>query len=141
MLGTIGRQKLITLPTIVLMMSAAVGFESATQISVDQGRFIVQTSAYARIPVVRSTISETGVVVVSGKISVTGKANLALWSVVEGKRYFSRLPHLQSLEDVSGTPFKIPFNAADKTITEIILEVETLGGGEVILDEIVISKD
>ena len=54
-----------------------------------------------------------------------------MWSKVDGAYYFSKLPGLQNVKDTKNLNFNIPFNAADKTVTEVVIEVEMLGEGSI----------
>ncbi|MGB1221325.1 MAG: hypothetical protein ACPG43_07285 [Alcanivoracaceae bacterium] len=90
----------------------------------------------ARLSLIRLPANRGGVLKVSGHISVSGQANLVLWARVEGADYFSRLPALQGLTDVSAEPFVIPFNADTHTVSDLFLEVELLTPGEVTLSDV-----
>ncbi len=58
----------------------------------------------------------------NGIVSTIGTANIVMWAKVDGNYYFSKLPTLQNIQDQKNVEFAIPFNAAEKLITEIVLE-------------------
>ena len=68
---------------------------------------------------------------VSGKLNIKGKGNIVMWSRVDNAYYFSKIPSLQDVEDMENLDFNIPFDAAEKTVTEVVIEVEMLTGGNV----------
>jgi hypothetical protein len=79
----------------------------------------------------RQEVSLKGAIVASGSVTIKGAANIVMWSKIGGVYYFTKLPSLKNVRDVENLDINIPFNAADKTITEVVIEVEMLSGGSV----------
>lgn len=121
---------------LMLTVSLANAYELATEISKENGKVIVSSLGYAKLGLIKVETRSKGKIFLKGTISVNGSANVVMWSKVEGNYYFSKLPALQNLQDQKSVSFEIPFNAADKTITEVILEVELLGGGRIEVDHL-----
>lgn len=84
--------------------------------------------------------SSKGRIALKGTVSVNGNANIVMWAKVEGKYYFSKLPILQNLENKINVSFSIPFNAAEKTVTEVILQVELMRGGKIEVEDLKLIK-
>ena len=53
-----------------------------------------------------------------------------MWAKVEGRYYFSKIPAFQNIRNKKNLIFEIPFNASDKEVTEVIVEVEMLSEGQ-----------
>lgn len=104
-------------------------FDLATRISQHDGTVVLSSTGYAKLNLIKLKTGSKGLIHLKGTLSIDGKANMVLWAKVDGRYYFSKLPRLQNIRDQKGVHFKIPFNTADKTITEVILEVELLQGG------------
>ena len=121
---------------IVMAVPAANAYDLATEISKNNGKVILSSVGYAKLGLVKISTSSKGMITLNGTISVKGKANIVLWSKVEGNYYFSKLPNLQNIHNQKKVNFKIPFNSAEKTVTEVILEVELKGGGKIEIDKL-----
>lgn len=119
----------------------AYAFELPTQIARDGEKATLASDRYARLGLISIPTDATGLVHLVGRVSVTGTANIVMWAKVEGDYYFSKLPALQNLSNAQNFAFEIPFDAADKKISEIVLEVELLGGGKVEIDNPTLAKD
>jgi hypothetical protein len=117
--------------SLMLTVSIATAYELATEISNANGKVTLSSIGYAKVGLIKVETSAKGRISLNGTISVDGRANVVMWSKVEGKYYFSKLPALQNLQNQKSVSFEIPFNAADKTVNEVILEVELLGGGRI----------
>jgi hypothetical protein len=115
---------------LALSMPAA-AFELATRITRSGDTARLQTSGYAKLVLLRRETAVQGSFHVSGRLSVSGTANVVMWSRVDGRYYFSRLPQLQHVSDRDGLGFDIPFDAGEKTVTEILIEVELPRGGSI----------
>ncbi len=74
-------------------------------------------------------------------LSVTGTASIVLWAKVGGAYYFSKLPNLQNVSNADKLKFQIPFFAEDKTVTEVVIEVEMLTAGNVSLSGLRVGDD
>ncbi len=116
---------------ILLNISLVNAYDLATEISNNDGKVILSSVGYAKLGLIKLKTSSKGMINLNGTVSVNGNANIVMWVKVDEKYYFSKLPSLQNILDQKNINFKIPFNAAEKTITEIILEVELIGGGRV----------
>jgi len=121
---------------LLLTVSLANAYDLATEISNENGKVTLSSIGYAKVGLIKVDTSAKGKISLNGTISINGKANVVMWSKVEGKYYFSKLPALQNLQNQKSVSFEIPFNAADKTVTEVILEVELLGGGRIEVDHL-----
>jgi hypothetical protein len=121
---------------LLLTVSLANAYDLATEISKANGKVTLSSIGYAKLGLIKAETSAKGKISLNGTISVNGSANVVMWSKVEGKYYFSKLPALQNLQNRKDVSFEIPFDAADKTVTEVILEVELLGGGRIEVDHL-----
>ncbi len=121
---------------IMLIFSFANAYDLATEISKNNGKVALSSVGYAKLGLIKISTSSKGMISLNGTISVNGKANIVMWAKVDGNYYFSKLPSLQNMINQKDVNFKIPFNAAEKTITEVILEVELLGNGNIEIDNI-----
>lgn len=115
----------------LMIIPIADAYDLATQISYTDGKTTLSSVGYAKLGLIKIETSAEGLIKLHGTVSVNGKANIVMWVKVEGNYYFSKLPALQNIQDKDNINFIIPFNAAEKTITEIILEVELMRGGKV----------
>ncbi len=121
---------------LMLTVSPANAYELATEISKENGKFMVSSLGYAKLGLIKVETNSKGKIFLKGTISINGSANVVMWSKVEGNYYFSKLPALQNLRNQKSVSFEIPFNAADKTVAEVILEVELLGAGRIEIDHL-----
>jgi hypothetical protein len=121
---------------LLLNISFANAYELATEISNNNGKVILSSSGYAKLGLIKVSTSSKGMISLNGTVSVYGKANIVMWAKVDRNYYFSKLPALQNIYNQKNVNFQIPFNAAEKTITEVILEVELMGGGKVAVENI-----
>ena len=124
----------------LLTVSVALAYDLATEISNKDGKVILSSVGYAKLGLIKINTSSKGMITLNGTTSVTGKANIVMWVKVDGNYYFSKLPILQNMNNQKNVNFSIPFNAADKTATEVILEVELLSGGNIEVGNIKIIK-
>ncbi len=123
--------KLLHLVLLLVLPIPAVAFELATTISQDGNTTKLQTIGYAKVNLLKQSTSLKGSIVSTGTLQVKGRANIVMWSKVDGAYYFSKLPSLQNVKDTKSQSFSIPFNSADKTVTEVVIEIEMLGGGSI----------
>jgi hypothetical protein len=123
--------KILILILLMVGDTAVCAFELATKIYQEGTATTLQTTGYAHIPLLRQEVSLTGVIVVMGRVTIKGIANIVMWSKVDGVYYFTKLPGLKNVRDVEDLNINIPFNAADRTISEVVIEVEMLSGGSV----------
>lgn len=121
---------------LLLNISFAKAYELATEISNNNGKVILSSLGYAKLGLIKVNTSSKGMISLNGTVSVYGKANIVMWAKVDRNYYFSKLPTLQNIYNQKNVNFEIPFNAAEKTITEVILEVELTGGGKVEVENI-----
>ena len=115
-------------------------FELATKITQDAGTTRLQTTGYARLNLLKETVSLKGTITASGSLKVKGRANIIMWSRVDDAYYFSKLPALQNIKDTENLDFSIPFDASDKTVTEVVIEVEMLTAGDVSISGLSVGK-
>jgi len=115
----------------LLTVPIAHAYDLATEISNKNGKVILSSVGYAKLGLIKINTSSKGMIALNGIISVTGKANIVMWAKVDGNYYFSKLPNLQNMNNQKDVNFSIPLNAADKTVTEVILEVELLSSGNI----------
>lgn len=116
---------------LIIAISAANAYDLATEISNNNGKVILSSVGYAKLGLVKIITSSKGMITVNGTISVNGKANIVMWVKVDENYYFSKLPTLQNVNNQKNVKFEIPFNAAEKTVSEVILEVELIDGGKI----------
>lgn len=125
---------------IMMIVSFANAYDLATEISNNNGKVILSSVGYAKLGLIKIITNSKGMITLNGTVSVNGKANIVMWAKVEGNYYFSKLPNLQNMNNQKNINFVIPFNAAEKTVTEVILEVELMGGGNIEVDNIRLIK-
>jgi len=123
--------KIITVVVLLALSLQAFAFELATKITQEGKKTKLETIGYAKVSLLKQAISLKGSIVATGTLNVKGTANIVMWSKVDGAYYFSKLPNLQNVKDIKNLNFKIPFNADDKTVTEVVIEVEMLSEGSV----------
>jgi hypothetical protein len=111
-------------------------FDLATEISQNDGSVILSSIGYAKVHLIKLDTHSKGIINLKGTLSIDGKGNIVLWAKVDGSYYFSKAPRLNNIQDQKGVHFSIPFNSAEKTITEVVLEVELLQGGRVEISDI-----
>ena len=129
--------KIITTVVLILLISLpAFAIDLATKITKTGDTFKIESVGYAKLSLLKEETSLTGSIISTGKLSVEGTANIVMWAKVEGKYYFSKIPTLQNIKNKKGLDFKIPFNASDKKVSEVIIEVEMLGEGSVIISDL-----
>ncbi|MGD8841217.1 MAG: hypothetical protein PVI70_16550 [Gammaproteobacteria bacterium] len=126
--------KILTAVLLLSLALPATAFELATRITRDGDSTRLETSGYTKIVLLKQETALTGSIVASGRLSVSGTASVVMWSRVDGRYYFSKLPQLQNVSDSDGLDFEIPFDAGDKTVTEVLIEVETPAAGSVTID-------
>ncbi len=126
---------------LMLTVSIADAYDLATEISNNNGKVILSSVGYAKLGLIKISTSSKGIITLNGTISVKGKANIVMWAKVDGNFYFSKLPTLQNIRDQKNVKFEIPFNAAEKTITEVILEAELMGSGKIEVDNLELIND
>ena len=123
--------KMMSVVLLLALPFTAFAFELATKITQDGDTTKLQTIGYAKVNLLKHDTSLEGSIVSTGTLDVKGTANIVMWSKVDGAYYFSKLPSLQNVKDTKNMKFEIPFNADDKIVTEVVIEVEMLGGGSV----------
>jgi hypothetical protein len=123
--------KLVSVLLLLALPFTAFAFELATKITQSGNMTKLQTIGYAKVNLLKQETSLKGSIVSTGTLAVKGTANIVMWSKVDGAYYFSKLPILQNVKDTNNLKFNIPFNAADKTVTEVVIEVEILSEGSV----------
>ena len=123
--------KIINILLLIMLCFPVSAFELATEITRDADSTRLQTTGYARLSLLKETVSLKGPVTASGRLSITGRGNIVMWSRVDDAFYFSKVPALQNVEDTENLDFSIPFDAADKTVSEVVIEVEMLTGGSI----------
>jgi len=121
---------------LTLTVSLANAYDLATEISNKNGKVILSSVGYAKLGLIKISTNSKGIINLNGTISVNGKANIVMWSKVEGNFYFSKLPTLQNIHDQKNVKFKIPFNSDEKAVSELILEVELMDGGKIEVDNL-----
>ncbi len=133
----------LCLLSLVLLSASplAYAFELGAEIARDGEKATLTSDRYARLGLVSIPTDAIGLVHLVGRVSVEGTANIVMWAKVEGDYYFSKLPALQNLSNAQNFAFEIPFDAADKKISEIVVEVELLGGGKVEIHNPTLAKD
>lgn len=126
---------------LLVLYSPAFAFELATTISQDGKTTTLQTNGYAKVHLLKQDTKLKGMVFAQGKLSVQGVTSVIMWSKVEGKHYFSKIPELQNVKNKENLNFSIPFNAAGKLITEIVIEIELQGEGRVSITDLSLSNE
>ena len=120
----------------MLTFSTTNAYDLATEISHSNGKVTLSSIGYAKLGIIKINTASKGMITLHGTIAVKGKVNVVMWSKVEGKYYFSKIPVLQNMYNQKNVNFEIPFNAAEKIVTEVILEVELIRGGTIMVDNI-----
>lgn len=128
--------KIINMLLLIVLCFPVSAFELATKISRDEDSTRLQTIAYARVSLLKEAVSLKGPVMASGKLSIKGRGNIVMWSRVDDAYYFSKVPALQNVEDKENLDFSIPFDAAENTVTEVVIEVEMLTGGSISISDL-----
>jgi hypothetical protein len=119
---------------VILMLSLCYptyAFELATKITQTANTAKLETTGYAKVNLLQETITLKGSIAATGTLNVKGRANIVMWSKVDGAYYFSKLPQLQNIKDTANLNFTIPFNSGDKSVTKVVIEVEMLTEGSV----------
>ncbi|MCG8489483.1 MAG: hypothetical protein MI756_18590 [Chromatiales bacterium] len=132
--------KYLTLLAPLIFTDSIYAFEPAIELSTRDGNYVIETSGYAKVPLLKKSIDAKGQIFISGKISNKSTTSLVMWSVVDGKKYFTKLPDLQRIPSSSDKEFNIPFNSGEKMVSEVILEVEVFDGGVVELEDISLTS-
>jgi hypothetical protein len=132
-------KKVITAILLLLLSVPATAFELATSIRQSGNATTLVTTGYTKLNLLRQETSLEGSIIASGILTVDGVANIVMWAKVDGVYYFSRMPELQNVRDKDDLDFEIPFHAAEKTVTELVIEVEMLGKGRVSISELNVS--
>jgi hypothetical protein len=132
--------KIINLLLLTVLCFPASAFELATSITRDADSTRLQTIGYARVSLLKEAVSLKGPVTASGKLSIKGRGNIVMWSRVDDAYYFSKVPALQNMEDMENLDFSIPFDAAEKTVTEVVIEVEMLTGGSISISDLRVDQ-
>ena len=133
--------KIIIAVFILALSFPAFAFELATRTTQEGKTTTLETIGYAKVNLLKQAISLKGSIVATGTLNVRGTANIVMWSKVDGAYYFSKLPKLQQVRNTNNLDFKIPFNAADKTVTEVVIEVEMLSEGSVSISGLSVGND
>ena len=131
--------KIITAILLLLLSVPVAAFELATSIGQSDNTTTLDATGYTKLNLLRQEASLQGSIIVSGKLSINGAANIVMWAQVDDAYYFSKIPELQNVRAEDGLRFEIPFNAADKTVTELVIEVEMLGKGRVSISDLHVS--
>jgi hypothetical protein len=128
--------KLLTFTLLTILAMPVSAFDLATRIVHDGDATRLESESYARLVLLKQETAMTGSLVASGRLTVSGEASIVMWARVEGRYYFSKLPQLQNIGDSDGLEFEIPFAAGDKTVTEVLIEVEMPRGGSVTFEDL-----
>jgi hypothetical protein len=128
--------KLTTAVLLLVLALPAAAFDLATRITHDGDSARLESDGYAKLVLLKQETAMTGSIVASGRLTVSGMASVVLWAEVEGRYYFSRLPQLHNVSDRTDLAFEIPFDAGDKTVTEVLIEVEIPRGGSVVIESL-----
>ncbi len=133
--------KIITTVLSLLLISLPVlAFDLATKITKIGHTAHLEAAGYTKLSLLKEETSLTGTIISTGKLSVNGTVNIVMWVKVEGRYYFSKMPELQNIKNKKELNFKIPFNASNKTATEVIIEVEMLNGGKVSISDFTVQN-
>ena len=133
--------KIITTVLSLLLISLPVlAFDLATKITKTGHTGHLEAAGYTKLSLLKEETSLTGTIVSTGKLSVNGTVNIVMWVKVEGRYYFSKMPELQNIKNKKELNFKIPFNASNKTVTEVVIEVEMLSGGKVSISDFTVQN-
>ncbi|MGD8911510.1 MAG: hypothetical protein PVJ68_02040 [Candidatus Thiodiazotropha sp.] len=128
--------KILVLIFLIVLNVQTFAFELATKIYQEGTTAVLQTTGYAKVPLLKQEVSLKGAIVATGVLNIKGAANIVMWSKVDGVYYFTKMPNLQNIIDVKNLSISIPFNAGDKTVTEVLIEVESLIGGSVSIGDL-----
>lgn len=145
------KAKSLSVITIIFAFSFMVFGDNDKKTSSNEGKFLptisiskgngnsIHVSSVANFdaPICQCPVTYQGKFIVNGKLSVkTGSASLILWSRVDGKFYFSKLPELQFIESSKEISFAIHFDSCQKTADFIVIELIMPKGGEVSITDI-----
>ncbi len=134
------RKTFTTIIVLLLISTPVLAFDLATKITKVGNTVNLESIGYTKLSLLKEKISLNGSILATGKLSVTGTANIVMWVEVEGKYYFSKIPTLQNIKNKKELSFKIPFNASNKTATEVIIEVEMPSKGSVSISDLSIKN-
>jgi hypothetical protein len=134
------RRKLLTILLLAMVALPALAIDLATKITKTGDTVRLESVGYAKLSLLREEATLSGTIISTGKLSVTGTANIVMWVKVEDKYYFTKLPALQNVKDKKELSFEIPFNASNKMATEVIIEVELFGEGSVSISDLNIQN-
>ncbi len=116
-------------------------YQLGTVIEKNGSKVTVSGSGHTKLVLLKFNTNMSGTIYLKDSVSVPkGSANIVMWSRVNGNQYFSKMPDLQGYLLRSLTSFTIPFNAKNEIVTEVVLEIELPQGGEIIFDNVSISK-
>lgn len=116
-------------------------FELATAIDKSQDEIALETRGYAKLNLIRIETNHKGKIFLKGSISVAnGEANVVMWSRVQGKYYFTKLPGLQGFASNTYQDFAIPFSSPEQPISEVLINVELPNGGRLIIKNLDLIK-
>lgn len=122
-------KKLICTVAILFACLPGHAFELATKTSKTGDTAKLETVGYSKVILLREKTSLSGSITATGSLNISGTANVVMWCKVGNAYYFSKLPMLQNISNKKNVAFEIPFNAADKVVTEVLIEVEMLSEG------------
>jgi hypothetical protein len=113
------------------MAAHSASFELATEIVKTDDSIAIESRSYARLNLFRLKANHKGNILLKGSFAVeNGKANVVMWSKVDGKYYFTKLPDLQGFTSTAFVDFAIPFSSPEQPISEVLVDVELPNGGK-----------
>ncbi len=143
------RVKITLVAAIIFVSSLMVFGENDKQSSIKGEKFLptifadkdnsisVSSKAQFDAPVCQCSVSYQGRFAVNGKLSVkNGPVSLIMWTRVDGKYYFSKLPELMTVDSLKEVQFSFPFDAAKKTADLIVLELIMPIGGKASISDL-----
>jgi len=120
-----------------IAIAANTKYELATEISFSDDILELHAQGYTKLNLLKFELTKVGNISLTGSLSVDGgKANIVMWSKVQGKYYFTKLPALQEFSSRSFQRISIPFSSPENPVTEVLLDFELPAGGTVRLKDI-----
>jgi hypothetical protein len=92
-------------------------------------------------PIAQCVVDYQGKFTAEGTLTVSsGSVSLAMWTRVDGKFYFTKIPTLQNVKSNEGIPFKMPFDSGEKKADLVLITATTEDAGKFTLTNLTHKK-
>jgi hypothetical protein len=93
-------------------------------------------------PIIQCDVSYQGKFKIIGKITVlSSPVTLTMWTRVEGKYYFTRLPAFAATKNTEGIVFELPFDSGEKKADLVIITAAMDNGGKFVVSDLTHSSN